>query len=274
MLGMLVPFVLASVALTLLAKPLGLVPLLVALLVLHRMTQLGHRLGRAVVAHDLEEAARLRRLIDGEGPPRNRVEKNVRMLGEAEALLAVEKWAEARDLFATIDIDALVALAQPGVVSELGYATAHAGQPAEGVEHLLRAVAMAEAVPSYPRGKRWFVDQRLGVALSLAGRHDEAIAVLDDVTSNGLGEPRPWTEALYFLARSLGAMGETEGSSEVMAVASSEGEGPFAARARAALALALGAPHRAGGPAPEPADEPDDAQQREEGAGARRASRR
>ncbi len=248
MLAFLAPFALVSIALSLVAKPLGLVPLLVALLLLLRMTELANRLGRAVSAHDHEEAARLRRLIDGEGPPKNRVERNVRILGEAEALLAMEKWAEARDLFATIEIDALVAIAQPGVVSELGYATAHAGQPAEGVEHLLRAVAMAGADRTYPQAKRWFVDQRLGVALSLAGRHEEAITVLDDVTSNGGGEPRPWTEALYFMAQSFAALGVGDASLELLSVAAAQGEGPFKARARAALEMAKGAPHRAGGP--------------------------
>lgn len=244
MLAVVVPLAIASAALARIAKPLVLVPLAVVLIVLHRMIGLANRLGRAVAAGDAEEAARLRRLIDGEGPPRNRVEKNVRVLGEAEALLADEKWAEARDLFATIEVDVVHAIARPGIVSELGYATAHAGQAAEGVEHLLRAVHMAEAQRKYPRAKRWYVDQRLGVALSLAGRHDEALTVLDDVTSNGGGEPRPWTEALWFMAQSFAALGMGDASVEFLAVAAERGEGPFKTRARAALELAMGAPHR------------------------------
>lgn len=262
LLGALVPLLLVSIGLSMVAKPAGLLPLVLVMVVLQRMTQIVKRLGRATAAQDMEEAARLRRLIDGEGPPRNRTERSVRILGDAEALLAAEKWAEARDLFATIEVDALVAIAQPGVVSELGYATAHAGQPAEGVEHLLRAVRMADAQPKYPRTKRWFVDQRLGVALSLAGRHDEAITVLDDVTSNGGGEPRPWTEALYFMAQSFAALGVTDASVDLLSLAARDGDGAFKARARAALEIAKSHPHRAEMVVREPEELEDDEESR------------
>ena len=261
MLALVVPLAVVSAALARIAKPLVLVPLVLMLIVLHRMIGLANRLGRAIAAGEVDEATRLRRLIDGEGPPRNRVEKNVRLVGQAEALLADEKWAEARDLFATIEVDVVHAIARPGIVSELGYATAHAGQPAEGVEHLLRAVRMAEAHRKYPRARRWYLDQRLGVALSLAGRHDEAITVLDPLTSDGGGEPRPWTEALYFMAQSSAALGMADASLELLSVAAAQGEGPFRTRARAALELATSAPHRVAttGPIRLPASEASEA---------------
>lgn len=222
------------------------------LVVLSRMLRLAERVAKAVTEHNFEEAARVRRLIDGDGPPRNPCERAVRALGEAEGLLGQERWAEARDLFATIQIEELLELVQPGTASEHGYATAHAGQPALGIEQIERGIAVAERQKKYPLAKRWYLFYRLGVALSLAGRHEEAVDVLDSVLSDlEHGDAYAWTEAMFFLGQSHRGVGAADVAAEILELGAEQGRGPFAARARAALEEAKRMPHRGGGAAHE-----------------------
>jgi len=216
-------------------------------LIFNRGMLVAARYSTAHVNGDMEEAARWRRLMEGSDPPRTAFERANRQLGDAEMLLYFERWAEARDAFAQIDRDALSEVTRPGVLGQQGYATAHAGQPELGVEEVEKAVEESEAQPDYPAGKRWFMRVRLGVALSLADRHEDAVAVLDGVLAgiDGYdGEPREWTAAQFFLGRSLRANGSVDDAMVCFDSAARHGEGPFAVRAKAALALASGAPLR------------------------------
>ena len=208
---------------------------------------------------DIVEVARLKRLMDGTGPPRSPFERANRALGDAEVLVYVERWVEGRDALAKVDREALPVRARPGVLGQRGYATAHAGQADLGVELLEAAVEEAAAQPDYPAEKQWFMRVRLGIALSLAGRHDDAVAVLAAVLA-GVGDYdgdfREWTAAQFFLGRSLRACGTFDDAMVAFEAAARSGEGPFAPRARAALDLATGSPLRDDGHVREPiADE-------------------
>ena len=233
-----------------LVGPVLLLPALLLALAVNRGMTVSIDYGKAYANGNIVEVARLKRLMDGTGPPRSPFERANRALGDAELQVHFEHWAEARDALAKIERDALPARARPGVLGQQGYATAHAGQPDLGVELLEKAVEEAEAQPDYPAERQWFMRVRLGIALSLAARHDEAIAVLDAVL-DGVGgydgDLREWTAAHFFLGRSLRARGTFDDAMVAFDAATRNGEGPFAARARAALDLATGSPLRDGG---------------------------
>ncbi len=250
-LGLAIPKLASAIGLSVLF-----LPALFFALALNRVLTVSMDYGKAHGAGDIVQVARLKRLMDGSGPPRSPFERANRMLGDAELLAHFERWAEAREKLAEIDLEALPERARPGVLGHQGYATAHAGQADLGVELLEKAVEEAKAQPDYPAEKQWFMRVRLGIALSLAGRHEDAIAVLDAVLEgvDGYeGELREWTAALFFLGRSLRACGTFDEAMASFDAAARGGEGPFAPRAKAALDLAMGSPLRDGGHLPEPA---------------------
>lgn len=212
---------------------------------------------KALADGDIDEVRRLRRLMDGSGPPQTPLEGANRAVGDAELLYYFERWAEARDAFSRIDRAALHAVARPGVLAQQGYATAHAGQPELGLELLEKAMSEADAQRDYPIEKRWFLRARLGTVLSLAGRHEDAVSVLETLLSedDGTSDARAWTAATFFLGQSFRASGRFDDAMACLEAASSEGSGPFATRARAALRLATSAPMRDGGRVPEALEE-------------------
>ncbi|CAN5900584.1 hypothetical protein BH11MYX4_BH11MYX4_44580 [soil metagenome] len=232
----------------------SLVPGLFMLAAIWRALSIGSEFSAAYEKEDFEAIGRLKRLMDGVGPPRTPFDRANRLLGEAELFLHFERWSEARDLFDRIERESLPELLRPGVLSELGYATAHAGQPELGLERATQAWKEAEAQSDYPDGKYWFVRARLGITLSLAGLHDDASEVLRDVLCLEGGDARMWTAAQFFLACSLRASGDFDEAAAHLGHAT-EGEGPYVQRAKAALELAKGAPLRASAVLPEPEDE-------------------
>lgn len=169
------------------------------------------------------------------------------LVGEGELLLRLERWIEARETLERVDRSRVLAVARPGVLSEIGYAIAHAGDPARGVEIIDGAMAEAGSQRDYPSYKLWFLRVRRGIALSLADRHEEALAELTGALDAGDGAPHDWTAAMFFMARSLRAIGEQEAASHALGRTASDGVGRWAARAKAMALRAASAPHRADG---------------------------
>jgi tetratricopeptide (TPR) repeat protein len=189
---------------------------------------------------DVAEATRLRALVRA-GLPDSLPVRNSELVGQGELLLLEERWAEARDVLAKVDRSLLPEANRPGVLSNLAYATAQAGEPERGVELVGRALAEAAAQGTdYPPEKLPFLRGTHGVALSLAGRHDDAIAHLEPLAP--ITKPkRARSTRLYFLAQSYRALGRFDDTVRTLSL-SADGEGRFAQRAREALAKLH--PHR------------------------------
>lgn len=202
-------------------------PVLVAMV---RMTTLVKAYDDAFGARDFAEVIRIREIIEGKGEPRSAATRAMKNVGDAELLLEFEKWAEAADVFATIELGDLPERARPGILSELGYARAHAGKVDRGVDDIERALEQADAQTDYPVGKRFHLLRRHGIALSLAGEHERAIEIIAPLREYFQGSQREWAEAFYFLGRSHAARGERDLAGGAFASAVF-GQGPFVARA-------------------------------------------
>lgn len=202
----------------------------VVLVTLLRVGKLAGDYSRAFDARDFVEVTRIREIIEGKGEPRGRAMRAMKRVGDGELLLEFEKWEEAADAFANVELDALPAVSRPGILSELGYARAHAGKVDRGVADIERAIVEADAQSAYPDGKRFHLARRHGIALSLAGEHERAIEILAPLKKDFLGNPREWTELHFFLGRSQLALdGEPDAAQSFVSAA--VGEGPFVGRA-------------------------------------------
>lgn len=224
----------------------------VTLLAMNRMRR---RVGELSAAFDEADAARvtaLRKLFYNP-VPKTLSELHTELTGDGEMLLRLGKWAEARDTLARVDRERLLALVRPGILSELGLATAHAGEPERGLALVDEAVAEASAQRLYPATKWWYLNARRGVALSLAGRHGAAIEALHAVvTDDAHGDAFERSAVTFFLARSFHGVGREDDAWGLLeAMARRDGGGPWARRARAMLEARAGAPHRAGGAWPD-----------------------
>jgi tetratricopeptide (TPR) repeat protein len=231
---------------------------LVMSLAVFRAQRLQRRYYDAYARADIETVRALQRMMHGEHEPRNAFERANRALAAAELLLHFERWPEARDAYAAVDVAAMPAEKRPGIRSAHALATAHAGDPVAALAMLESALREADAVRGYAEAKRWYVRARHGMILSLAGRHEEAFEVLDAVlTVEEPGELPHWTAACFFIARSLQALGRIDDAQDALRSATT-GDGPFVARAQAALELSSRSPLRDGG-APLLLEEPEDA---------------
>lgn len=183
---------------------------------------------------DLAEVARLRPLVRA-GLPDTPSTRNSEKVGDGETHLLHERWAQARDVLATVDFAILPKTSRPGVLSNLAYATAQAGEPERGIELVRDALAQAEALGGeYPQEKLPYLRGTHGVALHLAGRHEEAIDELEPLMAVETPK-RARTTRAYYLAQSYRALGRFGEAAATFTVAAG-GVGPFAQRARDALA--------------------------------------
>lgn len=185
---------------------------------------------RALNARDFETLQRMREIVQGKGEPRSAALRALKRVGDGETLLEFEKWKEAADVLATVDLEHVPPIARPGILTELGYARAHAGDATEGVATIERGIAQAEEQPKYPHGKMWHLRRRHGIALSLANEHARAIEVLGPVAEDFHGNKREWSEVFYFLGRSHSSESEFDAAAAALASAV-VGEGPFVDRA-------------------------------------------
>lgn len=223
--------VLASVVLV---RFVGMIPVVmihsVVLASLVRIAQITTAYSKAFEARDFVEVMRIREIIEGKGEPRGRAMRAMKRVGDGELLLEFEKWDEAADVFASVERDALPEISRPGILSELGYARAHAGKVDKGVADIEHALEEAKAQAAYPDGKRFHLARRHGIALSLAGEHERAIEIIEPLKDDFKGNPREWTEAHYFLGRSHAALDAHHDAAQAF-VSAAVGEGPFAGRA-------------------------------------------
>lgn len=225
------------VALALLATVVGLAG--ATTLSLHRRRRLLARYKEAFERGDHEEALRLRRLVRA-GLPDTPLTRVSELVGDGEALILRERWAEARDVLARIDRSLLPEVSRPGVLNNLAYATALAGEPARAAELARQAIEEAKAQgAAYPSEKRPFLRGTLGVALSLAGGHEEAIALLAPLLDDG--PKRAIAARAYHLGGSLRALGRFEEAQRAFTRGAAQ-DGPFAARCEDALGSMT--PHR------------------------------
>lgn len=177
-----------------------------------------------------EQIAQLMRAFSDVSAVGDEMEK----VGKGERLLLTEEWAEARDVLASIDRSVLPEMNRPGVLNNLAYATAHAGDPERGIELIVQALKEAQAIPDYPPEKPAFMRSTHGIALCLAGKHAEAVALLEPLFEIE-SPPRARAVRAYHLGLSYRALGRTTDARRAFET-SAAGEGPFAKRAEEALA--------------------------------------
>src|SRR4029079_16811959 len=88
------------------------------LFMLWRVSRVVKAYGNAFAARDFAEVTRLREIIEGKGEPKSKAMRALKRVGDAELLLQFEKWKEAAEVFATIELDDLPEIARPGIMSE------------------------------------------------------------------------------------------------------------------------------------------------------------
>jgi tetratricopeptide (TPR) repeat protein len=182
---------------------------------------------------DIEEALRLRAIVRA-GLADSPVTRESEKVGLGEMCLLQERWAEGRDFLAKVDRSIIPAKSRPGVLSNLAYATAQAGEPERAIVLVRKALAEAEEQgASYPEEKLPYLRSTHGVALGLAGHHEEAVSWLEPLVA--IEHPRrSRTTRAYYLGQSQRALGRFAEAAAAYAIAAG-GDGPFADRARAAL---------------------------------------
>jgi len=182
---------------------------------------------------DAEEALRLRAIVR-RGLPDSELTRQSENVGLGELCLLNERWAEGRDFLAKVDRSLLPMKSRPGVLSNLAYGTAQAGEPERGITLVRQALAEAASLGAhYPQEKLPYLRGTHGVALGLAGHHEDAVSWLEPLIPIE-HPPRARSTRAYYLGQSLRALGRFAEAASAYEIAS-KGAGPFADRARAAL---------------------------------------
>ena len=198
----------------------------------HRLTK-AYR--EAFERGDADALARIRAILDRHLPA------PMRNVGLGEELLVRERYAEARDALARVARSELPLGSRPGILSNLAYATALAGDHARGVDLARQALEEASAQAGrYPDDKRASIQGTLGIALSLAARHEDAAATLAPLL-DAPGTPRAKATHAHFLGASLRALGRVDEAMNAYAFSAAR-VSPWATRSRAAIASMT--PHR------------------------------
>lgn len=212
----------------------GILPILplhaVFVVTLVRLGSIAADYSRAFEQRDFAEVMRLREIIEGKGEPKSRAMRAMKRVGDGELLLEFEMYEEAAEVLSTVELSALPEISRPGILSEIGYAHAHAGRVDRAVNEIESALAEADAQASYPAAKRFHLVRRHGVALSLAGEHERAVDVLAPLERNFQGNPREWADAFFHLGRSHAALDDEELAIDSF-VRAAMGDGVFVQRA-------------------------------------------
>ncbi|MDB4945244.1 MAG: hypothetical protein JWP97_4778 [Labilithrix sp.] len=140
-------------------------------------------LEQAYEARDVHEVTRLRGLIAG--APETPAEHAAAHVGDAELMMRLDRFEEARAAYAQCDRALLPPLTRPGVLGAHGLATALAADAEAGVALIEEAIREADATKKYPPERRRYLSLRLGIALSMADRHEEAVAELEPSVAAG-----------------------------------------------------------------------------------------
>ncbi|MBX3261314.1 MAG: tetratricopeptide repeat protein [Labilithrix sp.] len=175
-----------------------------------------------------------RRIAELQPPAPPRVTEARESVGIGERLLLRQDWAAARDVLSSIDRKLLEAAQRPGVLNNLAYATAQAGDPDGAIALAERALAEAERARDYPPDKVLNIRGTRGIALSLAGRHEEAVAALAPLLE-ARAAPHAAATRGFYLGSSLWTLARRDDARREWRRAASL-TGPFAIRARERLA--------------------------------------
>lgn len=163
----------------------------------------------------------------------------------ASELILEARWSEARDRLRGIDPEVFPhESGRVMLLNNLAYVTALAGESTEAIPMARDAMQRAEVLASVHQMPLEYVDftrGTLGIALSLAGEHEEAIEVLGPLVEVPAA-PSILAVRAYHLGESLRAVGDHARAAVVFACAEADENGPWAARAKAAR-LRL-SPHR------------------------------
>jgi tetratricopeptide (TPR) repeat protein len=150
----------------------------------------------------------------------------------AEVLLIEERWVEARDALATVDRARLDRRLQAGLLNNLAWSTAHAGDPRGAVEIAERALAEARAAAS---ARTEAIRGTLGVAYALGDRPSDAIPILEGALRAG-GTPRMQAIRAFFLGEARRARGEHQAAADAYRKAiATQRAGKWTVRAQRAL---------------------------------------
>lgn len=140
------------------------------------MRDIALSLDHAREEHDETRVFFLRQLI--EGSPITASDYLTKHIGDAEAWIRMRQFERAARSYEQIDLDLAGPTRKPGLMGGHALAMAHSGEPGRALLLVDMACATADRTPRYPEHKRRLLEQRRGVILSLAGRHEEALAVL------------------------------------------------------------------------------------------------
>lgn len=160
------------------------------------------------IARDERDEARvffLRQLI--EGTPITASDFVTKHIGDAEAWLRMRHFERAARSYEQVDLDVAGPSRKPGLLGGHALAMAFADEPGRALLLIEMACAAADATPRYPEYKRMLLEQRRGVILSLAGRHEEALAVLSPFENEEDDSSTSMTDLIVVaLARSRAAV--------------------------------------------------------------------
>jgi hypothetical protein len=185
-------------------------------------------------AFEREDAAAMRAVLrDYESLGRGRAEFHEQLrAAKAEVLMIEERWAEARDALATVDRSRLDQRLHAGVLNNLAWSTALAGDPSRAIRLAEQALA---ATKSAAGGHRAAIRGTLGVAYALADRPKDAAGVLEEVLRAG-GSPRMQAIRAYYLGEARRALGQLPAAADAYQRAIAEQRaGRWSVRAKRAL---------------------------------------
>jgi Flp pilus assembly protein TadD len=149
-------------------------------------------------------------------------------------MIVRKRWAEAHAALSQVDLRLFPAHSRAVVLNNLAYVTARNGDPEKALEIISQAFAeadkaagakMVQALPSL-RGTH-------GIALTLAGRHEEALPLLQLGAHEGTDRSR--NERLYWLGKVYRMLGRDDDARVAFAMAIELG-GPCTEEAKTALA--------------------------------------
>jgi tetratricopeptide (TPR) repeat protein len=153
-----------------------------------------------------------------------------------EEMIVRKGWAEGQAALEKVDLSHFTASSRATILNNLAYVTARNGDPTRALEIIERAFEhgdqspnekMVETLPTLHGTK--------GMALTLAGRHEEALPLLELGVEGG--SPRSRNERLYWLGRVHRILGQEDEAQNAFGRAIELG-GPCTDDARTALAEA------------------------------------
>jgi tetratricopeptide (TPR) repeat protein len=154
----------------------------------------------------------------------------------AEEMLVRKRWAESRAAFEQARLRHFSNASRAVILNNLAYVTARNGDPTGALEIIERAYAEADKSPNAAMLQAiGSLHGTKGIALTLAGRHEEAVPLLE--LGAETGSPRSRSERLYWLGRVHRILGREDEAREAFGRAV-ELEGPCTEEARSALAEA------------------------------------